>query len=205
MYCNQCGTALPEGSRFCPGCGAPVTTDTNQNAAQKAAYSAGIPCYFIPVQPMAFPQPSAESVPFAVPGAPASPEPPQPAYRRKKKPVSFAPAYGPAEDRDDDTASPDPEQDDGEHFDGISSKPEPCASTEALTFWQILLSLVALLYLPIGNIIFACVWAFGEKVHPTRRRLAQAALPLITLSLLSLFGILLFLTFNLRGFSFTLK
>lgn len=32
MFCCQCGKRLPENAKFCPGCGAPIATDTSKNS-----------------------------------------------------------------------------------------------------------------------------------------------------------------------------
>lgn len=39
MFCAKCGTALPEGSKFCPACGTPAgnTSSASQTAFQPEA------------------------------------------------------------------------------------------------------------------------------------------------------------------------
>ncbi len=35
MFCTNCGAKLPEGSKFCPKCGKPVTTAPNPESETK--------------------------------------------------------------------------------------------------------------------------------------------------------------------------
>lgn len=83
--------------------------------------------------------------------------------------------------------------------------PEPEDPTQLLTFWQVVGCYLALFCLPIGNIIFACVWGFRAKEHPQRRMLALAALPFIAVGLIALFCVLLWATVNLKTLSITLR
>lgn len=74
-----------------------------------------------------------------------------------------------------------------------------------LTFWQVVGCYLALFFLPVGNIIFACVWGYRNGEHPQRRTMARAALPFITLGLLVLFGLLMWATLHLRTISIDLR
>ncbi len=83
MYCSRCGKEVPEGSAFCPACGAPVPS--------RSAPHVGIaeiveepPVYEVPAEP-------AGSASAPTPVAPAAP-PAEPAKRKKrsKKPLVVA-------------------------------------------------------------------------------------------------------------------
>ncbi len=187
MFCIQCGTALAENARFCHACGtaAPVVPAGQPQAPAGAAPVYGqpvFPCFVYPVNTVL--APSAAS---AAPVQPAPQPEATPIYRRKKEEVA-------------PQAAPDTE----DVFDG-EQVPEPQPVEDApMTVWQTVCCLAALLCLPLGNIIFACVWGFRANEHPQRRTLARAALPFITLGLLVLFAALLWLTVNLNAISITL-
>ena len=54
MFCTRCGSQVPDGSRFCPSCGGPVSAPAREAAATEVVRASGQP------------------VPAAIPGAPGA-------------------------------------------------------------------------------------------------------------------------------------
>ncbi len=192
MFCTQCGTTLAENARFCQRCGAAVTAA--QAAQPAAADPAGnpAPVYGQPVYPCFLYPVNTVAAPAAQPAAPQQDA--TPIYRRKAAPAPAQPA-----------AYEETPLDGDDIFEG-DTIPEPLPESDALlTVWQTVCCFFALFCLPVGNIIFACVWGFRANEHPQRRTMARAALPFITAGLLALFVALLWVTTNLSGISFTLR
>ena len=136
------------------------------------------------IQPVAPPQGVGQPVngPMAPVGAaPASTATGVPAYQRRAAGETAAQQEEPVEE---------PQRED---------------SDRPLTFWQVVGCYLALFFLPVGNIIFACVWGYRNGEHPQRRTMARAALPFITLGLLVLFGLLMWATLHLRTISIDLR
>ena len=75
MYCESCGSFIPDGQSFCTNCGAPVAA---QPAPQPAA------------APVAAPAPAPAPAPQAVPVQPVYQ---QPAYQQTVQPVNVQPVY----------------------------------------------------------------------------------------------------------------
>ena len=203
MFCTQCGSKLAENSKFCPLCGTaaqPVTQSAAQQpVAAQPVYSAPVYPYPVYVMPapaaQAAPQPAAPAAPAAAPAAPTKPYTAPvsatesvPAYRRPRPAAeeTAAPAASAA------SAAPAADED-------IEFVLEPtCEDMDTpLTVWQTILCLLALFFLPLGNIVFACVWGFRLNENPQRRTLARAALPFIAIGLIALFGTLLWLVLNM--------
>ena len=100
MFCNKCGTNLPEGSAFCPGCGnkiavAPVAPV--EPVAPAAPVEPVVPVAPVaPVEPVAPVAPVAPVEPvapvYAEPAAPVYAEPAAPVYAEYATPVYAAPA-----------------------------------------------------------------------------------------------------------------
>lgn len=98
MYCESCGSFIPDGQSFCSNCGSPAPQAAPQPVAQPAPQPVAQPA----VQPVAQPvaqsipvaQPVAQSVPVAQPVAQAVPVaqsvPVQPVYQQ---PVYTQPVY----------------------------------------------------------------------------------------------------------------
>ena len=206
MYCTYCGTKLNDDAHFCTGCGKPVV----QSAAAAAAAAspstsvpgAGVftgPVYVVS-QPTPFFSGTAQQ-PSYVPGVADAPaHAARPIYRSAARPENAPPVFTPA--------SP------AEAFDGSAETGETdvfAADTAvardpaSLTVWQTIVCDLALFCLPVGNILFACIWGFSAKAHPQRRTLARAALPFIAVGLLVLFGSLLWVSNNLTTFSFSFR
>ncbi len=208
MYCINCGAQHAEGARFCDRCGTPVAQQAGQpTAAQAAGGQAAAPAWAQPVYPCFFYPVNAVPVAPAAPTAPAASvpdeEPAGPIYRRAR------PAHSAAERFANRIGIEFEYEDEDEAFEEEAVEPVPEPSCESdvcpLSVWHTLLCYLALFCLPIGNIIFACVWGFREDEHPQRRNMARAALPLIALTLLVLFTVLLWVAGNLDSISFTLR
>lgn len=79
MYCNKCGKEVPEGSAFCPACGAAVPT-VSAPAAPAAEPVEEAPVYEVPSEPVSGAPAPARVVPAAPPTAPEKPK------KKSKKP-----------------------------------------------------------------------------------------------------------------------
>lgn len=78
MYCSKCGKEVPEGSAFCPACGAPVL------AGGASAQTVEVcPVYEVPAEPSGGAPASAQMAPAAPPAAPT-----EPSRKRSKKPLA---------------------------------------------------------------------------------------------------------------------
>lgn len=78
MYCSKCGKEVPEGSAFCPACGAPVL------AGGASAQTVEVcPVYEVPAEPSGGAPASAQMAPAAPPAAPTEPR-----RKRSKKPLA---------------------------------------------------------------------------------------------------------------------
>lgn len=76
MFCPNCGTPLPPGSKFCPNCGAPVSASTETPAAPAPS---AVPETQVTPEPSAVPEiPAASEAPVApeIPVVPATPQTP---------------------------------------------------------------------------------------------------------------------------------
>ena len=62
MFCRNCGTQLPEGSRFCPLCGTPVADITPAGGMTPAGQGYAQPVTPQPVQPPIYQQPVQQPV-----------------------------------------------------------------------------------------------------------------------------------------------
>lgn len=216
MFCTQCGAPLADGSRFCALCGSAVTASPTVAPAASAPVQAAA-CGYIPVaciQPLCPAAAMPQAAPYAAPAAAAPAkkadapvnwhmaDPAQssvctqtPAYRQSVDgPAAKSAASATLKD------SPDPDA-------PVERVPQPTLEdTHApLSVWQTLVCYLSLFCLPVGNIIFACVWGFRQNEHPQRRTLARAALPLIAVGLLLAFGLLLWATLHLQGFALRLR
>ena len=112
MYCESCGTFIPDGQAFCSNCGAPVAAvqSAPQPAAQPVAQAAPAPApqpvaqpvaapapQPVPVQPVyqqpAYQQPSYQQPSYQQPASQQQVQPVQPAYQQPvyTQPVTVAP------------------------------------------------------------------------------------------------------------------
>ena len=87
MYCESCGTFIPDGQSFCSNCGAPVAQPAAQPAVQQQAAPAPAPGPA--AAPIAAAPIAAAPAPQAVPVQPVYQQPVQPAYQ----PVYQQPVY----------------------------------------------------------------------------------------------------------------
>ena len=88
MYCESCGTFIPDGQAFCSNCGTPVAAV--QSAPQPVAQAAPAPAPQTVAQPVAAPAPAPQPVPVQpVYQQPAYQQPAyqQPAYQQQAQPV----------------------------------------------------------------------------------------------------------------------
>ena len=105
MFCTKCGNMIPENSRFCTGCGAPVSVENIYEAA-KAKQAAPVKEIvineeregFSPERPYIEQKPKQFSSEMAQPMQPAYVEPVQPAFVEPVQPVQqpFAEPMQPA-------------------------------------------------------------------------------------------------------------
>lgn len=204
MFCIHCGAKLADNSKFCPLCGTPAAQTppaaqpaaTAQPVMQTAQPVYGAPVYSYPVYVMPAPvsgQPAPQAAPAAVQAAPTNP------YAAPVSAAGGIPAY---KQPTPPAAAPQPEEEDAEL---LVDEPVTEDTTKALSVWQTIVSLLALFCLPIGNIIFACVWGFQLNEHPQRRTLARAALPFIAIGLIALFCGLLWLVTNMSQISISFR
>ncbi len=215
MFCIHCGAKLAENSKFCPLCGnavvsavppmsQPVVQPAPQTAAQPV-YGAPVysyPVYVMPAAPAQPMQPAQPVQPAAAPyAAPVSAAGGIPAYKQNPRPVQPTPeapaaaAVSVAGEASEAAAESE----------AIVPEPQPEDTSALLTVWQTIVCFLALFCLPIGNIIFACVWGFRAGEHPQRRTLARAALPFIAIGLVALFCGLLWLVLNMNSISITIR
>lgn len=231
MYCTYCGIQLAEDARFCPACGRPVLSAANmqtaagQPAAQVSAPYAppyGAPVYTVPIYLMPQPQSSVpgSSVPVQ-PTVPTAAGPVStaaqgvPAYRRRSSAADAGDVFvnsSAPESGYGGTASavscPPPEKTplEGEpKDDAVVPEPQPQDCSKPLSVWQTIVCYLALFCLPLGNIVFACVWGFRLNEHPQRRTLARAALPFIAVGLLIAFCALLWAVLNVHTISVSIR
>lgn len=212
MFCTQCGTPLNEGSRFCSACGTAANTAAVQAApaqpqpVAQPVYAAP-QMYSYPVYVM--PAPGAAGQPYAAASTTPAAAPAQtavPAYRQPAPPTPSAPVYRqPAPTQSSQTAPVQTTP--AARKPAAEPVPEPSFedTSKPLSVWQTIVCLLALFCLPVGNIIFACVWGFRLDEHPQRRTLARAALPFIAVGLVVLFVALLLITLNLNTISISFR
>ena len=209
MFCIHCGAKLADSSKFCPLCGTPAAQTppaaqpaaTAQPVMQAAQPVYGAPVYSYPVYVMPAPvsgQPASQAAPQAASAAVQAAAPTNP-YAAPVSAAGGIPAY---KQPTPPAAAPQPEEEDAEL---LVDEPVTEDTTKALSVWQTIVSLLALFCLPIGNIIFACVWGFRLNEHPQRRTLARAALPFIAIGLIALFCGLLWLVTNMSQISISFR
>lgn len=228
MFCIECGTQLAEGCKFCPTCGkavsgpaqpenAPVSTPVSAPVYAAPVYT--YPVYMMPGMPSApgsAPVSTGVSPAYRVRGS-AGKTAPQPAFAYSA-PIyaanAAAPGAGPAAGTAASvSASAGQVSAASENAEAAQEPVEPPTvaepqledTTKPLTVWQTIVCLLALFCLPVGNIIFACVWGFRLEEHPQRRTLARAALPFIAVGLVVLFCALLWVTLNLNSISISIR
>ncbi len=203
MFCTHCGARIADAAAFCQVCGA-ATAPAQPAAPQPApaqptaqpVYSAApmysYPVYVMPAAPAAAPT-------AAHAAAPVSAAAGIPAYRQNPAPQNAW--QQPAPQTVWQQPTPAAQAPDAEPV----CEPQPEDTAAPLSVWQTIVSLLALFCLPIGNIIFACVWAFRLNEHPQRRTLARAALPFIAVGLVLLFTLLLIVKLNLNTISISIR
>lgn len=153
MFCENCGCKMPDGAKFCGGCGALVDPALAEQITEaSAAPEAPAPAYAPPAAP-AYAPPAAPAAPAYVPPAP-------PAY------ATPAAAYAPPA---------------GSTYSALrTSYSQPSyagagADTAPLRVGQFI-GMFLLQYLPLVNIILLFVWAFGSSVNRNKKNIARAAL-----------------------------
>lgn len=172
MFCENCGSQLPEGSKFCLNCGAKAAVEEAAAAAveESAAATETIeataaesepatvgpePVYEQTIQPPA-PQPEPViPVPQPVQAAPASQPAPQP------RPVQPAPQPQTYQQPVPPVSQP-----------AIAQKPEKVNPLSAWKFIGILL----LEGIPVIGFIMILVWSFGKSFNKNTRSYARAVL-----------------------------
>ena len=89
MYCESCGTFIPDGQAFCSNCGTPVAAV--QSAPQPVAQAAPAPAPQTVAQPVAAPAPAPQPIP--VQPVYQQPAYQQPAYQQQVQPAYQQPVY----------------------------------------------------------------------------------------------------------------
>lgn len=166
MFCEKCGVKLPENSRFCVTCGAPVERADTMTA----------PIPPPPVSPRS-------------PQAAAPPPPPPPGYQPAARPVapSAPPVYRPATQP---PPSPAPGHSSGPVVQGPPPyAPQPSYGADAqagaavLSVGQYIVMFI-LLCIPIVNIILLFVWSFGSAAPLGKKNFARATLIMAAISVI---------------------
>ena len=202
MYCTYCGAKLNDDAHFCTVCGKPAAQPA---AAAPSASVPGAGVFTGPVYVVSQPAPffsDAAQQPAQtayVPGVADAPvRAARPIYRSAARPEAAPQSVYVSVPEADPFGGPDGAD--------VSGSAVPFADAPArLTVWQTMMCYLALFFLPVGNILFACIWGFSAKAHPQRRTMARAALPFLALGLLLLFGGLLWISNNLTTFSFSFR
>lgn len=158
MFCENCGTKLAEGFKFCDNCGAPVPAEAP--AAGPAA-----------ARPPESPARAAESAP-----TPTRPEPPAPVQSAPPVPVTTpVPAPVPP-------ASPAGPFGAPARQGSRSAKPEGEDGKGKVPSVGEYLGMLILLAIPVLNAILLLVWAFGSGAPTYKRNYARALLWLMAIS-----------------------
>lgn len=164
MFCENCGSSLPENSKFCATCGVKVDAPP---APQRGPV-------FTPPPPPPPPPPAYEQA-----GGTVSPPPsdPGPAVQTEPPPAAVpAPAAPPVQAQQ----HPSPPRSYGPQ---PQSAPLPRAQPTGapLSVGQYI-GMFLLLAVPLLNIILLFVWSFGSSAGPNKRNFARAALILFAIS-----------------------
>ena len=160
MYCKSCGTALPEGARFCSACGAPVTALPELVSEPEVPRAAELP----ELVPEAAPASAAE-LPELVP----DPEPPKPAPLMEV-PEPTAPMYTPVE--------PEPVYAEPAYAQPVYAEPAqmiPQSEVDAVYHWGIAGLVCAFLITILGIVFSAIAMSKAKRMLRTYGFLPQQA------------------------------
>lgn len=177
MFCENCGSKLPEGVKFCMNCGAKAASNepANEKAAQEAAaVTETTPAAEMP--PVDYASPEARESSSAQAAAPIIDEraEQEPAAAKEpaaaQQPASAQPAYtGPAPSQ----AAPDPAR--TAQPQQYTSRSEKTAPLGILTY----LGMMIVLCIPVIGFIMVLVWSFGGSFNRNTRNFARAILILM--------------------------
>ena len=169
MYCENCGSQMPDGSKFCISCGAKVENreDLQEGSVQETAASMDNAAASVLEDPV--PQPI---LPQPVPTPPAASQPVQTAQTVQTQQTPPAYSQTATNQNYQQPVQPVSSQQQAAPQQVIFRKP---AATTPLPVWKFI-GIFLLMGIPILNIVMIFVWSFGHSCNQNTKNYARAIL-----------------------------